>query len=117
MSHGAGRDRPQIKTLQAWFPLRTVREGPVANLWLVNGCSLLLSCHVIFPVPIFNSKFPSLLKTPAQTVKKQPAMLETQVQSLGREDLLGKETATHSSILAWTVSRTEEPDGVTKSRT
>ena len=117
MSHGAGRDKPQIKTLQGWVPLRTVREGSVANLRLVNGCPLLLSCHIIFPAPIFNSKFPLLLKTPAQTVKKQPAMLETQVQSLGREDLLGKEMTTHSSILAWTVSWTEEPGGVTKSQT
>ena len=36
----------------------------------------------------------------AQTVKRLPTVLETQVQSLGREDLLEKEMATHSSILA-----------------
>ena len=36
-------------------------------------------------------------------------MQETPVQSLGREDLLGKEMATHSSILAWKIPRTEEP--------
>ena len=36
-----------------------------------------------------------------QTVKNLPAMQETQVQSLGWEDLLEKEMATHSSILAW----------------
>ena len=36
----------------------------------------------------------------AQTVKCLPAMQETQVQSLGREDSLGKKMATHSSILA-----------------
>ena len=40
-------------------------------------------------------------------VKKQPAMLETQVQSLGREDLLGKEMATHYSILAWKTPQTD----------
>ena len=34
---------------------------------------------------------------------------ETQVQSLGQEDPLGKELATHSSILAWKIPRTEEP--------
>ena len=39
----------------------------------------------------------------AQTVKRLPTMLETWVQSLGREDLLEKEMATHSSILAWKV--------------
>ena len=37
----------------------------------------------------------------AQTVKRLPTMQETQVQSLGQEDLLEKETATYSSILAW----------------
>ena len=45
----------------------------------------------------------------AQTVKCLPTMQETQVQSLGEEDLLEKETATHSSILAWKIPWTEEP--------
>ena len=39
----------------------------------------------------------------AQTVKHLPAMQETQVQSLGWEDLLEKEMATHSSTLAWKI--------------
>ena len=39
----------------------------------------------------------------AQTVKRLPTMRETQVQSLGQEDLLEKEMATHSSILAWKI--------------
>ena len=38
-------------------------------------------------------------------------MQETQVHSLGQEDPLEKETATHSSILAWEIPWTEEPDG------
>ena len=42
-------------------------------------------------------------------VKRLPTMLETQVQSLGWEDLLEKEMATHSSILAWKIPWTEEP--------
>ena len=45
----------------------------------------------------------------AQMVKNLPAMWETQVQSLGREDNLEKEVATHSSILAWRITWTEEP--------
>ena len=45
----------------------------------------------------------------AQTVKHLPTMRETQVQSLGREDLLKKEMATHSSIRAWKIPRMEEP--------
>ena len=42
-------------------------------------------------------------------VKNLPAMQETQVQSLGQEDPLEKEMATHSSILAWKTPWTEEP--------
>ena len=44
----------------------------------------------------------------AQTVKRLPTMQETQVQSLGWEDLLEKEMATHSSILSWEIPWTEE---------
>ena len=45
----------------------------------------------------------------AQTVKRLPTMRETWVQSLGWEDPLEKEMATHSSILAWKIPWTEEP--------
>ena len=45
----------------------------------------------------------------AQTAKNPLAMLETQVQSLGQEDPFEKGMATHSSILAWRISWTEEP--------
>ena len=44
----------------------------------------------------------------AQTVKRLPAMWETWVRSLGREDPLEKEMATHSSILAWKIPWMEE---------
>ena len=47
----------------------------------------------------------------AQRVKRLSTMEETWVQSLGREDPLEKEMATHSSILAWEVPWTEEPGG------
>ena len=50
-------------------------------------------------------------------IKNPPAMQESQVRSLGQEDPLEKEMATHSSILAWRTPRTEEPGGVTKSWT
>ena len=42
-------------------------------------------------------------------VKRLPTMQETRVQSLGQEDLVEKEMATHSSILAWKTPWTEEP--------
>ena len=45
-------------------------------------------------------------------VKHLPTMQETWVQSLGWEDLLEKELATHSSILAWKIPWTEEPGRV-----
>ena len=44
-----------------------------------------------------------------QMVKNLPAMQETQVRSLGQEDPLEKEMATHSSTLAWKIAWTEEP--------
>ena len=45
----------------------------------------------------------------AQMVKYLPTMWEIWVQSLGQEDLLEKETATHSSTLVWKIRWTEEP--------
>ena len=45
-------------------------------------------------------------------VKNPPAIQETRVQSLGQEDPLEKRMATHSSILAWSISWTEEPGGL-----
>ena len=48
----------------------------------------------------------------AQTVKNLPAMQETQVWSLGQEDLLEEEMATHSSIIAWRIPWIEEPGGL-----
>ena len=46
----------------------------------------------------------------AQTIKCLPAMWETRVRFLGREDPLEKEMAIHSSTLAWKIPWTEEPD-------
>ena len=59
-------------------------------------------------------KFKLVLDTPyaplvAQRVKRLPAMQETWVRSLGQEDPLEKEMATHSSILAWRILWAEEP--------
>ena len=51
--------------------------------------------------------FPSV-----SAVKNLPAMQETQVLSLGQEDPLEEEMATHSSILAWEIPWTEEPGGL-----
>ena len=48
----------------------------------------------------------------AQRLKSLPAIQETRVRSLGQEDPLEKEMATHSSILAWEIPWTEEPGGL-----
>ena len=45
-------------------------------------------------------------------VKRLAVMQETQVRSLGREDPLEKEMATHCSLLAWRIPWTEEPGGL-----
>ena len=52
----------------------------------------------------------------AQTVKRLPAMRETWVRSLGQEDSLEKEMATHSSTLAWKIPWMEEPGGLQSMR-
>ena len=54
----------------------------------------------------------SLSSLVAQMVKNLPTMLETWVQSLGGEDPLEKEMATHSGILSWKIPWTEKPGGL-----
>ena len=71
---------------------------------------------------MFQAQASTLLKRPpgsvprasliAQSVKNLPAMQETQVQFLGREDPLEKEMAIHSRILAWKIPWAEEPGGL-----
>ena len=59
---------------------------------------------------IYQTVFKASLVT--QMVKNPPAMRETWVPSLGREDPLEKGKATHSSVLAWRIPWTEEPGGL-----
>ena len=68
----------------------------------------------IRPLNFFILKTITLFSLPlvAQRVKNLPAMQETWVRSLGWEDPLEEEMATHSSILAWEIPRTEEPGGL-----
>ena len=63
---------------------------------------------------ILSFKFPPCTRASlvAQMVKNLPAVQETWVQYLGWEDALEKGMATHSSILAWEISWTEEPGGL-----
>ena len=59
-----------------------------------------------------NLLFPSGASLVAQKVKNLPTMQNTQVQSLGQEDTLENEMATHSSILAWKIPWTEKLGGI-----
>ena len=69
-----------------------------------HGCSLFLKVYFTFHIYLSMTLY-SLV---AQLVKNLPAMPETWVRSLGWEDLLEKEMATHSSILAWKIPWMEE---------
>ena len=60
----------------------------------------------------FENKIRQKASLVAQTVKRLPTMRETRVRSLGRENPLEKEMATHSSILAWRIQWAEEPGGL-----
>ena len=64
--------------------------------------------HPFFSVIFFKVKY-KWASLRAQLVKNLPTMQETQIQSLGWEDPLQKDMATHSSILAWRVPWLEEP--------
>ena len=66
----------------------------------------LMNCYLLHTQ---NNAPPNSISLVAQRVKRLPAMQEMQVRSLGREDPLEKEMATHSSILAWTIPWTEKP--------
>ena len=63
---------------------------------------------------VLSPPFPGLSRTSlvAHMVTRLPTVQETRVQSLGWEDLLEKEMATHSSILAWKIPWMEEPGGL-----
>ena len=62
-----------------------------------------------FPMARLSHFIMFILKLQAQRIKSLPVMQETWVESLGWEDPLEKEMATHSSILAWRIPRIEEP--------
>ena len=64
-----------------------------------------LSCLILHSIHLWASLL-------AQLVKNLPAMQETHVRSLGWEDPLEEEMATHSSIPAWRIPQTEEPGGL-----
>ena len=88
----------------------TELAGNVLNIQGINGtksCENLTLFHQEFEGPL--CKRTSLV---VQMVKHLPTMQETWVRSLGWEDPLEKEMATHSSILAWEIPWMQEPGGL-----
>ena len=79
--------------------------------WLGYGEDPLPGCILFYLHKAERGLFCSLIGLPwlAQMVRSLLAVQETWVQSLGQEDPLEKEMATHSSILAWKIPWTEEP--------
>ena len=71
-----------------------------------------INVYVIDSTDWKNKNVSPSLTSLAQTVKSPSAMQETWVRFLGQENSLGKEMATHSSILAWEIPWTEEPGGL-----
>ena len=81
---------------------RCQTQNILLNLWILHR-----SCFPLLPIA---SQLPvSLAFCGSLVVKNLTAVQETQVWSLGQEDSLEKRMATHPSILAWRVARTEEP--------
>ena len=83
-------------------PLSLCNDLSRPNLGMISGSSFFF--FFFLPPPQ-----PSLV---AQMVKRLPTMWETRFQSLSQDNLLEKEMATHSSILAWKIAWMEEPGGL-----
>ena len=96
---------------------RRLRPGSgavlAASLWTTFSFSINKLPHqILYPLSFRQPFKPHRASLVAQMVKNLPTMQETWVQSLGWEDCLEKGMATHSSILAWRIPRTEEPGGL-----
>ena len=78
--------------------------------WKLESYSLLAPLR--FPLSSVGCEHWSFQPLVAQTVRNLPVIQETQVWSLGQEDPLEKEMATHYSIIAWRIPWTEEPGGL-----
>ena len=95
------RENKRVVILNDLSQVTQLENGRARILTQVNLCIVFLST--------IHTTWASLV---VQTVKNLPAVLETQVRSLGQEDPVEKGMATHSSILAWRIPWTEEPGGL-----
>ena len=89
---------------------------PLPSLSFFLFCNVFLSYldAPLLAFQVFKLKYSwvAISQLVAQTVKNLPAVQETRVQSLGQEDPLEEGMAAHSSILAWRIPQTEEPEGL-----
>ena len=88
-----------------WFRSHSLIDGTST---LING----LGAQDRVPLVDYCKHWDKEAFLAAQTVKNLPAMQETWVQPLGREDPLEKKMATHFSVLAWNIPWTEKPGGL-----
>ena len=89
-----------VKTLVEQFKLRLCHKQLAHNKKFITQWQ------------IWKNHLPSSTSLVAQMVKHLPTMRETWVPSLGREDALENEMATHSGVLAWKIPQTQEPGGL-----
>ena len=104
-----------------WSRLSFPSPRDLPNPGIELGCPALQVDSLLSEAPekpslnlvIFRSPYSDIWASlVAQRLKRLPAMRETWVRSLGWEDLVEKEMATHSSILAWRIPWVEEPGGL-----
>ena len=104
---------PRVNCSRLWSLQETLHDQQVgltqAPLKLPLLPWVLDRAYEILSVPFKREEASSLV---AQTVKNLPAMQETHVRSLGQEDPLEKEMATHSSVIAWRIPGMGEPGGL-----
>ena len=96
--------------------LRAKWDGTDASENSLQLFQLLMPHHMAQPSSVFNPRakqacvpLPSLGFAGGSVAKNPPAKQETQLQSLGREDPLEEEMATHSRMLAWKIQWAEKP--------
>ena len=97
--------REELTTILLKLLQKIAEEGKLPN-------SFYEGTIILIPKPDKDATKKQNYRLVAQRLKCLPAMWETWVRSLGREDPLEKEMATHSSILAWRIPWTEELDGL-----
>ena len=96
-----------LTSFSIWYQKLMKTNTVNHNFWLLWPYFYIFALLVFFNWSVVNLGFPG-----GSVVKNPPAIPETWVRSLGQEDPLEKELASHSSIFAWEIPWTEEPGGL-----